>query len=864
MWKVILSIFVAMVGIGALNGLDNFETVLSNMEREEIKAEIAEDVEVRSVLAQAQKELDRWLAERDRTKDLERAMLRHRLLVEAWETNYNNEKGVHDFDTTGGAHRSSSVRQTLHTCFFSWDRFFAVHSTLREMDLIDQDYDNMVKRLAGDILRPAERGANNRPFHFALGSIRAAKLYPDAAEAQQWKAYAEAVWNDWYEPGDTYEPSYIAHHFPQVIELGLLLGKENELKSPRIRKTWYRFRDQISPSGLAVSPGDGGPYDQQGYAKGLSKAAEITGDPTLLWAAREAFLAGTPETGRIPKAAAMRKLEEAFGGAFDPETTPKRPESGTHVQYLYPSTYRIPDRLILAPSREPNSPYAAFYLMDQTNTTFHGHEDNRGELYHWEVDGNLLLFRSGWAKWPEFANTTVIADSVDEYPFRNTRGVVPRHWYKGSSDLRILRHYMASSRWQHTSDRKHGLGQKGFRDTHRPIGHSWSNPDGLAGKNEKLEIQNVTLRFVTFPRAEVEADGSRYLTNLSFDPYLAWYRDSRTVAPSDGAVEVRVSRLHIAGPEGIKVLEDFEEVPGKLKIVYQPADSGTAGKTKERVIEGDKIEEFVRSVYDGELGKHVLQILARPGRTDLILEGFNRHVHLSNEYRRIGVDYAYQGGVRDYLRPPMRILVNEENPRSMYIDRQQGGVLKGVRSDEKGRDAFGEMVYEGVFTHDTDWTRQVVMTEEGWLAVYDRITPGTSADGMVGGPVWQMMNPPESGLHWFDADAAHPQYGGQNYLSKNEVHLMTYFRKERGHEYGIQYQEKLRGEFNYAAYSKARFQANKAETFITVLIPHGAGVSAESIARSVSIDSSGVISLTLDDRNVEIRVGEGGEWSVKR
>ncbi|MFQ9074375.1 MAG: hypothetical protein ACLR5J_01715 [Lachnospiraceae bacterium] len=34
------------------------------------------------------------------------------------------------------------------------------------------------------------------------------------------------------------------------------------------------------------------------------------------------------------------------------------------------------------------------------------------------------------------------------------------------------------------------------------------------------------------------------------------------------------------------------------------------------------------------------------------------------------------------------------------------------------------------------------MTEEGYLIVVDEIMPGADAEGMAGGPVWQLMNPP--------------------------------------------------------------------------------------------------------------------------
>jgi len=206
-------------------------------------------------------------------------------------------------------------------------------------------------------------------------------------------------------------------------------------------------------------------------------------------------------------------------------------------------------------------------------------------------------------------------------------------------------------------------------------------------------------------------------------------------------------------------------------------------------------------------------------------------------------------------------MVNGMTCRSMYVDHQQGGVLRESASGTQGQDSYGSMRYEGVYTHDSHWTRQTLLTEEGYLLVVDRFAPGPEADGMAGGPVWQLARLDEQGIFWFDM-TADAQRGKK---------LTVYFHPQRGRQYGVQFQPKLWHDKAYAVYDKAVFEAGREETFVSVMVPHdadvsGAAVSGKSHHHSRLVgpgeDNQGIVTDVSVDGTVTVRLLPSAEWRV--
>ena len=170
----------------------------------------------------------------------------------------------------------------LEVSFFAREKFFDSIRILKENKLMDAELRQLSESLVSQMSFCEERGPNNRAANYAMGALAAARLFPKHKDAKLWKAYAEAVWNDWYEPGDSYEPAYVAHNIPRLIALGVKLGKQKELKGDKLKQVYYKFRNHVSSSGLVCSTGDGEPYDQESYVKAFDAIMEVCPDPTIL------------------------------------------------------------------------------------------------------------------------------------------------------------------------------------------------------------------------------------------------------------------------------------------------------------------------------------------------------------------------------------------------------------------------------------------------------------------------------------------------------------------------------------------------------------------------------------------------------
>jgi hypothetical protein len=290
------------------------------------------------------------------------------------------------------------------------------------------------------------------------------------------------------------------------------------------------------------------------------------------------------------------------------------------------------------------------------------------------------------------------------------------------------------------------------------------------------------------------------------------------IAPADGSVEMVIDSLYIAGAKGKKVLLEFETIPENLTVVYYEAGKDGTEEEK-RILSKDEVHQLLQLTEDGQTKGKALKITCLPGRMDLLFHGFSEIVNLTDDYSWIGFHYKYLDDVREYKRTPVKIFVNGMTCRSMYADHQQGGILKSAKSEQKEDDCYGEMMYDGVYTFDSTWKRCALLTKEGYLVVVDEYTPGKEAEGLAGGPVWQMKTAPQQGIGWFDAVV-------EEKLNRS---LLIYFHPQAGHAYGVQCQPKIGVDHEYAVYDKTIFEEGRKEVYITVMVPHDSGIAPKSI-----------------------------------
>jgi hypothetical protein len=611
---------------------------------------------------------------------------------------------------------------------------------------------------------------------------------------------------------------------------------------------------------------------------GLLRAAEATVDGEFLGAALRA-LERTPEAdarrARLAHRAAAVQAALGIRGV-----TPKAPRALAEVQTLYPVSHKVPDRLLLSIPDVPAAPYLGLYAMDRTETLFHGHEDNRGEVYHFEVDGTVYLRRSGWFKWAAGANTFVVAPELAQFPFALTRGIAPGRWYVGSGNAAHLRDFMESGPWRRTDKAPREQGQHALWDTATDQGYAWANPDGMAGKHDTVTVESITIRVVSLPTAEAlnaEAKRDHQLNGVSFEPGLFWYREYRAVIPNEGDLELLVSRPRFAGMQGAIELIDFANLPETTKVLHYPV--GSRGKPANEIPRSQWEKWLQIAPNPHPSGSTALRLRCPPGRLDLVIPVAPVQVDIVKTQPRIELDYQILSENRSLLRAPLAVLVNGLRPRSIYLDHQQGGRLTSSRAEPRESDRYGELRYENLYGAGSTWVRRTVLTAEGVLVVVDGFTSSAGMGSVAGGPVWQLQTPPDSGLNWFSAAIA----------PGDTKRLLVYFHAEAGQEMGTQFIPKLFEERDHAVFARRLLKPGRTEWFLSVLIPHDASLPAGELTnlkntmgrlRDAPQDRLGINSALESDGRAVVRVGPrdkrwphapitieisaNGEWIIRR
>jgi hypothetical protein len=206
-----------------------------------------------------------------------------------------------------------------------------------------------------------------------------------------------------------------------------------------------------------------------------------------------------------------------------------------------------------------------------------------------------------------------------------------------------------------------------------------------------------------------------------------------------------------------------------------------------------------------------------------------------------------------------------------------------LRAENQGDDSFGQFGFTDYFGKGNRWTRQVVLTEEGYLVVRDVYEPGEDFDGWQAGPCWLLRpeqgwkedNQPDRGpvehelqQNWFDAPA-----WDHAWWQSQKKHLLVYMHPAEDKTFGV-YQHRTSADisrimgFEYYptqnSYAKTIVEAGKSEVFLSVLVPHDANEKVEKILDSIntSVDEDGNASTKIG--NVEVRIDTDGSWSVKR
>lgn len=246
-----------------------------------------------------------------------------------------------------------------------------------------------------------------RPFANALFNIRIGQLagyagllkFLDGQPFDQREAVTRrlnAFWDELCSLGNTDEDAenYDSLGMDFAIDLGRLLGRESDLKSPGFHRYFDNFRDIVSPSGLMPEYGDSYfSYDAvpMGRVYLLEFAARLYNDGTFLNPLNKMWIrpqAALPEEDEWVRSLALMDMGNS--------TQHAEPIPGPPSQILYrntsPTAQPAADKLILRTGRQPG---ASMIMMDLYASGSHAAKDKGPSIAYFESSQVPLFHNMG-------------------------------------------------------------------------------------------------------------------------------------------------------------------------------------------------------------------------------------------------------------------------------------------------------------------------------------------------------------------------------------------------------------------------------------------------------------------------------------
>jgi hypothetical protein len=386
-----------------------------------------------------------------------------------------------------------------------------------------------------------------------------------------------------------------------------------------------------------------------------------------------------------------------------------------------------------------------------------------------------------------------------------------------------------------------------------PVGGAAANVDGLWKLNNDIDLETVSIILHGAPI------------------------DEETQEPET----VLIQNLRLSGPKDDFMLAKFDESPSQLKVIVEEYSEGEF--INERILEGNALTDIVQITDEGQNGTKALCVKVEQGkRITITVDVPDLKFSVDHDYTRISYDYKAiskapylrrQGWRYGKTNWPMLVADVKLNSRTIIPMHQiRGGILveDSLRAENRVDDSFGQFTYRNYFTAHSSWTRQTILTREGFLIVRDEFLPGKDADGYQVGPCWLLKAEDnwnhgrrDSEKNWFDA----PPYD-YAWWQESPKRLLVYFHHQEGQTYGqVQHETSpdISREFRTNnTFSKAVAETGKPRIFLSVLVPYGKSDRVEDVARNIetAIDQNSVAIAQIN--GIKAIIGPNGDWMVDR
>ncbi len=255
-------------------------------------------------------------------------------------------------------------------------------------------------------------------------------------------------------------------------------------------------------------------------------------------------------------------------------------------------------------------------------------------------------------------------------------------------------------------------------------------------------------------------------------------------------------------------------------------------------------------------------------------------LHCSGKYNNVYSGDTLRGGGTGEESLDLLLVIHKRHPFPLHPDRRgderdfmrSGSItpLPGllIAENNDARDSFGQFAFNNYYGEGSRWIRRVVLTAEGALVVADEYVGGKAlGEQYRAGPLWhvavegeqKLTEAQEASGNWFDAPAF-----DHAWWSESESRLLVVFCDDGKSDFGTLPQKHSQDTRpNRLVFASRAIAGGRPERFLSVLVPHPAGVPAERVAGGIAckVSDAGVFSADIGGVEVEIK---GSKWSVQR
>ena len=255
--------------------------------------------------------------------------------------------------------------------------------------------------------------ADNHSFGNGGGVALGIKLFPDAPQVKEARAWLDRIWNHLADFGDWTEWNYypygpiFLHGLVDIAEATGRLESEKELIDALGRRCLQfahgggvrggpncGIRQRTDFSGVYADPWNVGYYDVETSSRDAHfwyRMAQHYKNQEYLWAAEQVSLGGRPPGGNVPPQY-QAAYNKRFAWFVERGIEPRVPKMQAKVGLLSELKKKIKERIYLNNGVEAGKPFAAFFLYDKKDS----HLDNvSGFLYEYSFNGAKFLHSSG-------------------------------------------------------------------------------------------------------------------------------------------------------------------------------------------------------------------------------------------------------------------------------------------------------------------------------------------------------------------------------------------------------------------------------------------------------------------------------------